>query len=272
MLCAREEEKEAYCFLIEYFTPQEIVKETRNGSSELSVYRSDREELLGLRTQAKNHAKKVLLCKIKKSEWAEPWKKHKKSFRLTETYRVMPAWRKKTRRKSRQDIIIDTELTFGLGDHPTTGMMARIVERNISGGERFLDIGAGTGILSIVAGKCGAGRVTAVDSSQEAVLIAEKNFASNGIKRAKSLKAFLESFDKEDAFDMVVANLNTSTLLANCKKIVSFVEEDGFLAISGFLQENLKKVKSAFTDEHIRELGTYEKSGWMAALFRKESK
>ncbi|MDX1359201.1 MAG: 50S ribosomal protein L11 methyltransferase, partial [Clostridia bacterium] len=158
------------------------------------------------------------------SEWSGTWKKYYKAFNLTPKIKIVPSW-EAPEVIDGGTIIMDPGMAFGTGTHESTSLCAALIEENIKLGQKVLDIGTGTGILSIAASKLGAKCIFALDIDPAAVKTAKHNFTRNGIDNAvvflgelRDLEQFVKSnplrapFDSlrapldEMKFDMIAAN------------------------------------------------------------------
>ena len=158
---------------------------------------------------------------------------------------------------------------FGLGTHPTTQLTARLIEEKRGKFKDFLDIGTGSGILSIVACKCGASSVWAVDATRQAIKIAKGNFPLNNCK-----PRFLRSIDFgkvniSQKFDLVAANMVTDELIRLRRKIIGSVKKGGHLAISGISTVNYSRFQKAFKSKALRCLKICKQEGWYGFLYKK---
>ena len=249
----------------------EIVESSYSGNRQFLFYTKTLKKAHLIQNKLKKfkHAK-YSINPLKSSDWQNRWKDELEPFKLTKTFRVIPSWCKdKVKKISSKDIIIDTENVFGLGTHPTTKLTARLIESKGNRFKDFLDIGTGTGILSIVACKCGANSVWAIDTTRQAIKIAKNNFALNSCK-PQLLKAV--DFDKADIskkFDLVAANIVTDELVRLKKKIVGSVKKGGFLAISGISSINYGRFRKAFKSKALRCLKVVEQEGWYGFLYKK---
>lgn len=213
----------------------------------------------------------LIIHRLLTRDWRDVWKKSFNPFALTARFDVVPISHKKNYKLStRMPIFIDTSLAFGTGLHETTQFMARLIERQEGKFSSFLDIGTGTGILAIVAKKCKACYVKAVDIDKQAVKIAQENFRRNAIT--------IESLKREDIgksrmvkkYDFVAANLVTQDLIALKEKIVAFVNPQKYLALSGVSLENIKTIARTFKDLPLREIKRITGEKWAAFLYQKK--
>lgn len=211
---------------------------------------------------------------IKREDWADRWKKDFKPFVISKRFEVVPAWLKgKHHTRRRTPLYIDTSLAFGTGLHETTQFMVRLMERCRGRFDTFLDIGTGTGILTIAAGHCGAKRLTAIDISADAVKIARDNLKINGFPTGngsvKVLAKDVGTFSRNDRFDFVAANLVTHDLIANADQIFRLVKPGGYLAVSGILIPNGRLFRETFDRLPLKCLKILKGETWLAFLYKR---
>ncbi len=205
------------------------------------------------------------------SDWQDKWKEDFKPFHLSKRFDIVPIWYKDSYTpKRRMPIYIDTTLAFGTGLHETTRFMGRLIERCYPRVESFLDIGTGTGILSIIALHCGIKTVRAMDISLDCIEAARKNFHNNGYDMIDLKTADIGKFKTNKQYDFVAANLVTHDLIKTGKKIVSLVKPGKYLAVSGISLENLKILKDAFQPFPLRCLKVEKGKKWTAVLYKKK--
>ncbi|MBF0523337.1 MAG: 50S ribosomal protein L11 methyltransferase [Candidatus Omnitrophica bacterium] len=210
------------------------------------------------------------LCK---TDWQDTWKETFKTFALTKNIDIVPAWLAKSYTKgSRIPVYIDTSLAFGTGLHETTKFMAQLIEEKKGTFDSFLDIGTGTGILAIIAGKFGAAQIKAIDIDKEAVKIARSNLKLNGCKVQELKVEDIANMHVAIKYDFVAANLITQDLLRFQKKLCALVRPRKYLAISGISLENLKKVQAAFKELPLQCLKIIRGREWAALLYQRGDK
>src|SRR3989339_400429 len=211
-------------------------------------------------------------CKVlKKEDWLTKWKTDFKPFKLTKTFKVIPAWLKKQDDKfTYSKIYLDTDMAFGTGLHSTTRFMANLIEWCAGRFESFVDIGTGTAILAIIAERCSAKIVEAFDYDEDAVKTAQKNLIRNKTKLVKLSVADITKTAARMQYDFVSVNLTTDDLIDNRKKILSFVKPGKFLAVSGISIEKSKKFKNEFQKKlPLRCLKIEKDQAWCAFLYQR---
>lgn len=168
------------------------------------------------------------------------------------------------------EIVVMPRMSFGTGQHATTWLMARAVLDLGVAGRRGLDMGSGTGVLSIVAVKCGAAHVDAVDIDDWADANCRENIAANGVA------AFVEPILGDVAavagrsYDFILANINRNILLRDMHAYGAALLPGGDLLMSGFLEADVAAVAAAARAEGLHSVATASRDGWMMVHMRKD--
>jgi len=202
-------------------------------------------------------------------DWQSKWKDELKPFRLTKGFDVVPTWHAQKYKSKRRSILIGPGMAFGTGLHPTTRFIAQMIEGRSGKLTTVLDVGTGSGLLSILSVKHGAGSVVAIDICRTAVDVALENLDLNGIKDVKVIKKDIGKFNAKTKFNFVVANLTTYDLIDQKRKIVSLIEPEGFLGVSGISAINYSLFRKKFNTPSLRCLRIYRVQGWVGVLFKK---
>ena len=168
-------------------------------------------------------------------------------------------------------ISIEKGASFGCGDHPTTRMAVQLIDRCLhqplwskSKKElKAIDIGTGSGILSLAAAKLGVGYIIGVDTDPCSIFEAQENVRINQLNHRIQISS--ESIDDiHQQFDFVLANLRTPTLIRLCDSLNSKLNQNSVLVLSGMKAEESKSVSEPFKKNGFRVLETREKKGWSA--------
>ena len=206
--------------------------------------------------------------------WAEAWKKHYRPVAIGERLIIIPAWLDSPD-ETRIPIRIDPGMAFGTGTHPTTQLCLELLEPRFlqeTGvlGADLLDIGCGSGILSIAALKLGASRAFGVDTDSEAVTAAQENAANNGVAdradfvvgSVPEIKAGI--FPVTDA-PVVVANILAAILIRLLDAgLGDLVSTNGILILSGILEEQLPEMKNALQIHGFEVHRKHQIEDWVA--------
>ena len=194
---------------------------------------------------------KIEIKEIDQIDWETSWKQYFKPVHITDRIVVKPQWEKYLPQKDELIIHIDPGMAFGTGTHETTSMCIKAIEKNLEPGYSILDIGTGSGILSIAAVLLGAKEATGVDLDPVAVEVANENIEINGLSdKINILHGDLLTLI-EGQFDIVVANIIADAILILLDSDVkSFVKDNGLFICSGIIQE-----KEGLVVEKLKEKG-----------------
>ena len=217
-------------------------------------------------------AGKISLNKVAKEDWSESWKKHFKPIEIGSQLLVKPSWIKRRLKKQQALVVLDPGLSFGTGNHPTTSFCLHEVVKNRRGeqSQSFLDVGTGSGILSIAAVKLGYKPVVAFDFDPEAIRVARENATLNGV--TKQLKVTREDVTKLPAkssvkYDMICANLISNLLLAEQKKLIGRLKPGGTLVLAGILKEEFPKIEKSFKQAGLKKIRDLADGEWRSGAF-----
>jgi len=215
---------------------------------------------------------KVTIAKMRREDWAESWKRHFKPIEIGNALLVKPSWSEKLPRRNQAVVILDPELSFGTGQHPTTAFCLREMTRHRKTGVRrsFLDIGTGSGILAIAAVKLGYSPVHAFDFDPEAVRVAHANARANGVH--KKLRIAREDMTKlpihpAQQYDLICANLISTLLIAGRQRIVAQLHRGGTLVLAGILRSEFSQVQKNFGELGLKLAARKIENEWCSGSF-----
>ncbi len=208
---------------------------------------------------------------IDDEDWATSWKKYYKPFKISNKVVIKPSWEEYE--KAPDDIVItlDPGMAFGTGTHETTRMCSQLIEKYIKPENTVIDVGCGTGILSIIAVKLGAKRATLIDVDETAVKVSLENAELNGVQDAvKVFKSDLRGVVPEK-YDVVVANIIADVIVGISKAVPDYLKNEGYLITSGIIKERLSDVLAAYEGCGFSRVETLEMGEWVAVVFKCQS-
>ena len=199
-------------------------------------------------------------------DWAEAWKAHYKPVRLGERILIRPLWIDVDLQEDDVEIALDPGMAFGTGTHPTTQLCLEAIERIAPKGLDVLDLGCGSGILSIAAAKFGASKVIAVDIDQLAVDATIENATQNGvIDDITAMRGGLETvITSARRYDFVVVNILAKIIIEMCdQKLGDTVRLGGRAIFSGIIDTQVEDVEAALRKTGLEPTGRYQQGDWM---------
>ena len=213
---------------------------------------------------------------LPETNWEESWKDSYPPQEIGEKIVVTPYWRA-DEETDRLKVILDPGLTFGTGAHPSTQMVVETMEEVVRPGFRCLDLGSGSGILSITALRLGAETAVGIDIDPKAEDIARENAAYNGFAAPEFTaltgnvtedKALMEQLSR-DEYDLVLVNIVADVIIGLSPILPNFLTENSTLICSGILDVRLEDVLAALKKAGLTVTAVKEKEDWRCVTARR---
>ena len=213
----------------------------------------------------------VELSNVNQEDWESAWKQYFKPVHVTDRIVVKPEWEEYSPQEGEIVIEIDPGMAFGTGTHETTSMCINQIEKNLKAGDRVIDIGSGSGILSMAAVLLGAEKATGVDLDPVAVRVALENVELNNLQdKIDILHGNLTDVIREKA-DIVVANIMADIILILLEDVREFIKDDGLFISSGIIQEKRAAVEARLLEKNFSIVEVETKGEWCAITAQKKS-
>ncbi len=207
---------------------------------------------------------------ILEQDWGENWKRFFKPIQVTSRLVVKPPWSKIRLKKNQIPIDIHPGMAFGTGTHATTKLCMKALERSLRRkGFSVLDVGTGSGILSIAAARLGAGEVWGLDIDGAAVEAARENVKRNSVSDiVKIRKGRIGDIQKR--FDVMVANIDLKNLKRMRWPLIHHLKNQGFLILSGILEGEGERLRQHYLEtDHFQWARVTHEEGWACLILKK---
>lgn len=206
---------------------------------------------------------------VRDDEWFSEFEKHYEPIQLSRYLSIQPA-KKKAKLDPHQPmppVILDPGIAFGTGQHPTTILAMLALEYSMVGGESVLDVGAGSGVLTITAGRLGAKDLSPCDIDEQALASTQHNLELNHMQAQVFPSDLLAAVEGE--YDIIVANIVAKFIIQLLPQVSQHLKAGGRLIVSGILEEKREGVLQAIQDEGFEIDLSLQKEDWLAFVLHK---
>ena len=206
---------------------------------------------------------------MREEDWSESWKQYYKPIPLGKVT-IVPAWEDYAAAPGEVVIKMDPGMAFGTGTHETTRLVMKIMQDEIKGGERVLDVGTGSGILSICASKLGAKECFAYDIDPVAVTVARENAERDGCTNITvGVSDLLKGINKDERYDFAVANIVADIIIRMLPDIGEHLKPNAPLILSGIISMYRDKVVDAARALGYEPVREVSENDWVALMVKK---
>lgn len=204
---------------------------------------------------------------VEGKNWNEEWENSINIIKVTDKIIIKPTFRNYEASEDEIVLIIDPKMSFGTGEHQTTKLMLRLIEKYVKNNSKVLDIGSGTAVLAIAALKLGAGTAVAVDIDEWCLENAKENVRLNHV--ADKIEILMGELNdvREDNFDMILANIQKNVLLNISSEMKRKIKKDGTLIISGLLNSDEKDIVNSYDKAGFTLVELLQMDEWIAIVF-----
>lgn len=212
----------------------------------------------------------VTATEVKEEDWATAWKQYYHPVQVSNRITIVPTW-EDYRKKSNEELIIELDpgMAFGTGTHPTTVMCIQALEKTVQKGDTVIDIGTGSGVLSIAAALLGAKKVTALDLDEVAVESAKQNIKLNKLDDFVEVKQGNLLQGVNDQADIIIANILADVIISLTKDTISRLKDGGYFITSGIIMQKYDDVKSSLDEAGFEIVETLIIEDWVTIIARR---
>ncbi len=213
---------------------------------------------------------KISVEGLSEDDWAEAWKKYYKPISIGKIT-IVPAWEDYTSKDGEVVVKMDPGMAFGTGTHETTRLVMKIMQDEIKGGELLLDVGTGSGILSICASKLGVRHSNAYDIDPVAVKVARENALADGCANITvGVSDLLKNVDTGmGKYDFCVANIVAEIIIRMLPDLHNYLKDDAPVILSGIIAPSKGEVVNTAMQNGYEILREEHENDWVALLLKK---
>lgn len=220
------------------------------------------------RFSSENITYEVEIKHVDEEDYANSWKQYYKPIKIGNRIVIVPEWEPYEKADGEITVALNPGMAFGTGTHETTSMCIEALQDIVFEGDEVLDIGCGSGILSVTALLCGANRADATDIDRNAVNVAYENAELNGVKdrlhatedNILSAESPIRTAGKK--YNVVIANIVADVIIEICGFVKTLIKPYGCFVASGIISERLDDVVKAMNDNGLCVAAIHEKRGW----------
>lgn len=213
----------------------------------------------------------VTISEVNEEEWATAWKKYYHPVKISERFTIVPTWEEYEPVSSDELIIeLDPGMAFGTGTHPTTVLCIQALEKMVKKGDKIVDVGTGSGVLSIAAALLGASHIEALDLDEVAVRSAIENVELNKVQEIINVSQnnLLDGINEQQ--DLVVANILAEVIMSFTDDVATALKPGGIFISSGIISQKKDDVKDALIKSGFEIMETMLMEDWVAFIAKKK--
>ena len=205
---------------------------------------------------------------VEDKNWNEEWEKSLNIIKVSDRIVIKPTFREYSKAAGEIVINIVPKMSFGTGEHQTTKLVIQLLEKYLEPGARLLDVGSGTGILSIVAVKLGAKSAVAVDNDEWCFENGNENCALNGVEeKIKIVLGEIKDIHEND-FDLITANIQKNILILIAEEIKLKMNKKGMVILSGLLMNDEEDIVQAYMKFGFELVEKKQMDEWISLVMK----
>lgn len=271
------------------YVDEELVK-NMEGETKVKTYVSDdtegRELLIAIKSTLSELKQldvnnefgrlEIELDNMTEQDWANNWRQYFHQMEIGEKVMIKPEWEELNKPTDRVVFNIEPGMSFGTGSHYTTQLCIESLEKYITQGVKMLDLGCGSGILSIISLLLGADMAVAVDIDPNAVDTAYQNADRNGVDRSKYkvlsgnvlTDSDIQAEISKNKYEVVAANIVADVIIGLAPKAKEYMAENGVFITSGIISDRLDDVKNALYENGFNIVSINQRKDWVSIVCR----
>nr|WP_263313134.1 50S ribosomal protein L11 methyltransferase [Mammaliicoccus sp. Marseille-Q6498] len=206
---------------------------------------------------------------IQESDWENEWKNYFHPFKASERFVIVPSWEEYDNNEDDLCIELDPGMAFGTGDHPTTSMCLKHIEQVVKPEHKVIDVGTGSGILSIACHLLGVKSIKAIDLDDLAVKVAKENFEKNHCENDIIAKPGNLLTEETEQYDVIIANILAHIIDLMIEDSYARLNDGGYFITSGIIEEKSDEIIDKLKETGYTIESTLRDNGWVSIRARK---
>jgi len=204
---------------------------------------------------------------IQYKNWNEEWEKKLKVVKISDKIVIRPSFREYKKQENEIVITIDPKMSFGTGEHATTKLVILMLEKYLKTGDRILDVGSGTGILSIAAANLGASYALAIDKDEWCFENGKENCLLNKVENKIEIRNCEASEVEEKDFSLIISNIQKNVLKEIAPEFKKRIRQNGILILSGILVGDKKEMNNFYSTLGFNLIDSEQLEEWITLVF-----
>lgn len=213
---------------------------------------------------------KISTVDVQEEDWATAWKQYYHPVKISDTFTIVPTWEEYEASENEKIIELDPGMAFGTGTHPTTFMCIQALERTVKKDDVVIDVGTGSGVLSIAAALLHAKKVVGVDLDEVAVKSATDNVALNHVQSTVDIVHGDLLQGSKDQVDVIVANILAEVILLFVDDAAKKVKRDGYFITSGIIVQKKDAVLDALMNAGFKVEEVMQEEDWICIIAKRQ--
>lgn len=206
---------------------------------------------------------------VEEKNWNEEWEKTIDIIEVNDKIVIKPTFRNYTPKPEQLVITIDPKMSFGTGEHETTKLVLNLLDKYVNNEIRVLDVGSGTGVLSIASSLLGAKHVLGIDNDEWCLNNGMENVGLNNVGDKVNIKLTEINGVEEKPFDLILANINKHILIDIADEIYQLTKNSGKVILSGLLVNDKDDIVELYTSKRFTLVEDKILGEWIALVFQK---
>jgi ribosomal protein L11 methyltransferase len=208
---------------------------------------------------------------LENRNWNEEWEKNLNIIKVTDRLVIRPSYKDYAPSKDEIVITIDPKMSFGTGEHQTTKLMLKLIEKYVQPGMKVLDVGSGTAVLSIASVKLGAEKVVAIDNDELCYENGIENCRINNVENSVEVRIGEIKDIEENDFDIILANIQKNILIDIASDLKSKLKKSSAVILSGLLIEDEEDIVKNYSELDFKLIQIEIMDEWIALAFKSDN-